>query len=520
MPYDVTGKTPEQLAADQQRALTDDIFLGEVLGYDFQEDVHRELFEQMPCSVPGKALADFDEKKGSLILWPRGHFKTSATVVRIVRIILNMPDVRILLMSATIKLTQNWLGEIKSHFYGKNPRSGLLQLFGSKWKLTKGSKMGFTVPTRLRMHLKDPTVAVGTPNSVSTGAHCDFFFADDLVNTKNYRKVELQDKLEEDFSNFVPLLDPGGYTVLTGTRYAGFDVYGRRLKKADSTWRVSVKQSRTDDKTWLLFPQRTLADGRKIGLTHDMLDQIMKDDPVMYNAQYMNRIVALNRHIFPVELLLAKTRSKKDERYPRNASAYFAIDLAESDNADTDDSVLAIGRRDANAAIWIEDVIGHTWTPGQFANVIINQAVLLRPEKIFIEKQPGATFFAAFIQNLANEKGINLPIVLVEVSNQKDAKFLLISSLENSFKNDRLFLCAGIRDWDKLEEEFTHFPKGRHDDRPDAIATLVNTLNVTDPKYPQNKFQLNDPFARMLAGDEFEPGPQGGSNMLGDGMVC
>jgi hypothetical protein len=513
MAYDVTGKSVEQLAADQRRALSDDIFLGNVLGYDFQEDIHRDLFAEMPMSVPGKALTDFREDKNNLILWPRGHFKTSATVVRIIRIVLNMPDVRILLMSANVKLTKNWLSEIRSHFRGSAVNSGLLQLFGSKWKLTSGNALAFTVPTRLRT-LKDPTVAVATPNSVATGAHCDFFFADDLVNTKNYRNIELQDKLEEDFSNFVPLLDPGGYTCVTGTRYAGFDVYGRMVKKL-GRWKISVKESR-DVNRKLLFPQRELADGRKIGLTNEFLDAIEKDDPVMYNAQYMNRILAVGRQTFPIELIYGSTKSTKDAGFPANGMCFFAIDLAPSAKAESDNSVIAIGKRDGNGAIWIEDVVGETWTPSQFAIVLINLMVQYRPERIFIPNDTGAAYFVEFLRTLCGEKGVYPPLDLVKSSNTKDAKFIRISSLESAFRNKRAFLCASIRDFDKLEEEFTQFPKGRRDDRPDAIALLVNHLNQVAPVLPRFGFKQRGIFEMP---DE-QPQANTGSNMLGDDFCC
>ena len=517
MAYDATGKTPQQLVADRTRAKQDPFYLAEVLGYDFQQDVHAELFEQMPVAKPGAALKDFSPDKNKLILWPRGHFKTTATVVRIIQIILNMPDVRILLMSANIKLTKNWLAEIRSHFSGKNARSGLLALFGDKWRTVRGNSLGFTVATRERVHLKDPTVGVATPKAVATGAHCDFFFADDLVNTSNYRNIELQDKLEEDFSNFVPLLDPGGYTVVTGTRYSGFDVYGRMIKKADK-WKFSVKESRTADRV-LLFPERVLSDGRKIGLTNDFLDGIEKDDPVMYNAQYMNRIVAINRQMFPRDLILSCVRSRKDQRFPANSFCYFAVDLAEEKNADSDNSVIVIARRDSSGRTWIEDVIGDTWTPSQLATVLLNLVLKYRPAAIFIEKVMGAITFKALVDVLAIEHNIDVRIDIIPMSNAKGAKYIKIGFLESKFKQGKLFLCSSIRDFEKLEEEFVDFPKGRHDDRPDAIATLVNHLNTVAPILPQNRVIMRGPMIGA-PGEEQQQSVSAGERIMGAGWVC
>jgi predicted phage terminase large subunit-like protein len=516
MPYSKAGKTIEELAADQRKAKTDPFFLAEVLGYDFQRDVHAELFEQFVIPQAGKALTDFSPVKNCLTLWPRGHFKTSATVVNIVQIILNMPDVRIMLMSATEALTKKWLAEIKSHFTGNNAKSGLLELFGHKyWQLTTGNAKAFTVPTRVRKHLKDPTVAVASPGAVATGSHCDFFFADDLVNTKNYRNIELQDKLEEDFSHFVPLLDPGGYTVVTGTRYSAFDVYGRMIKKGGE-WKISVKAA-YDEAGRLLFPEREVADGRKIGFTRAMLDLIEKDDQVTFNAQYMNRIFSANRQVFPHELILLSTRSNKHVGYPENHTCFFALDLAESSRAEADHSVIAIGRRDANGATWVDDVVGSNWTPAQTATVLLNLVIKHRPAVVFIQKSVGAETFAELVRQMAENHGIALRMDLVKISNQKDAKYIRIAALEGALRNKRLFFCSSIRDFERLEEEFTTFPKGRHDDRPDAIATLVSQLNQS-PIYP--RMRVTQGGWAGVPGEDPEFETSAGERVMGSGFVC
>ncbi len=502
--------------ARKEKAKTDFLYLANVLGYHFQDDVHADLFAQFFKVRKGVAMPNLSEMKNFLILWPRGHYKTSAIEVFIVHIILNMPDVRILIMSANVKLTKQWMAIIKGHFTGKNPQSKLLELFPKLRLVEKGNSLAFTVPTRTRQ-LKNATVSVASPKAVETGSHFDFLFADDLVNTTNYRNTDLQDKLEEDFNHFVPLLDPGGYTIVTGTRYSPSDVYGRIIKRGGS-WHQTVKAS-YDQNGVMLFPQRTIehfGETKVIGFTREQLDQFEKDDQVTFNAQYMNRIFTANRQTFPRELIYGCTRSTKHEGYPRNFSCYFSVDLAESAKSEADHSVIAIGRRDANGATWVEDVVGSNWTPSQFATVLLNKVIEKRPERIFIQKASGAETFAALLRVLAQQYGIEISIELVKISNQKDAKFIRISALEGEFRNNRLFLSAGIRDFERLEEEFTQFPKGRHDDRPDAIATLVGQLNHAMPVFPRMRILQGGLFG--VPGEE--PEQVAGQNMLGFGFVC
>src|SRR6185369_1764441 len=120
----------------RQRALRDGLFLGTfVLGYDFQPDVHGELFDyKLDPSLP---LYDQPIVKDELILWPRGHYKTTARVVQAIQFILNFPDIRIVLMQGTKKLSKGLLAEIKSHFFD-NPKSRLLEFFPEFLLVKKG----------------------------------------------------------------------------------------------------------------------------------------------------------------------------------------------------------------------------------------------------------------------------------------------------------------------------------------------------------------------------------------------
>jgi hypothetical protein len=79
-------------AEARKKCIDDPIFLGQCLGYDVQEDVHRELFDSISLSALLKKL----------VLWPRGHFKTSCVVIYMVWRILRNPNIRILAMQAAV----------------------------------------------------------------------------------------------------------------------------------------------------------------------------------------------------------------------------------------------------------------------------------------------------------------------------------------------------------------------------------------------------------------------------------
>lgn len=65
---DLTARA-EKLAEERERARTDKFFLAnEVLGYNFCEDVHRELFDQFLEMDASKPLLLLDEMKNRLVL--------------------------------------------------------------------------------------------------------------------------------------------------------------------------------------------------------------------------------------------------------------------------------------------------------------------------------------------------------------------------------------------------------------------------------------------------------------------
>lgn len=512
---DSKAKLASELVEQRDRARSDPFFLAKILGYDFQPDVHAEMFSALLRKDRKKAFFTLSEIKKRLILWPRGHFKTSVVVLEIIQTILNYPDVRILIMQANIGLTKGWLREIKSHFTGDNPKSRLPELFPEFCAEKMGTAIHFTVPARKRRHLKEATVTVASPRSVSTGQHYDIFFADDLVHTGNFRSIEQLDKLENEFSHFVPLIDPGGYTVVTGTRYHHADIYGRIIVKNQGEWMTSIKPAYDADGV-LLFPQRQIEDGRTLGFTRAFLDGVEHDDPETFSAQYMNRIIAIGRHLFPEDLILKSVKpTVGNKEYPAAGACYFAVDLATGTKSTSDHSVVAIGKHGSDGRIWVIECIGGAWSPSTLAEMILKLALAHRPQCVLVEKSPGAEFFIEYLQSLIQQRGMVLQVAPLPVKSTKDAKYSRIAVLEGALKANRLVFGAGISDFERFKDEFVQFPKGRHDDRPDAVALLMGFFTQNANFAPAPITFRQAPFVQLAHENETPVG----SSVMGFGFA-
>jgi predicted phage terminase large subunit-like protein len=464
---------------ERERARTDKIYLAEVLGYDFQADVHSDLFANYLQIDPTKILQDQDTVKDRLVLWSRGFYKTTSVVVEIIQLILNFPDIRILLMQGTVKNTRLLLKEVKSHFDGTNFRSRLQKLFPEFCSPDKrlGAADQFTVPARKRMHLKEPTVLVASPKSVKAGQHFDAGFFDDLINEQNYKNPELVQKAIDDFNHYVPLIDPGGYRYVTGTRYIFGDLYEWIIRHNEKkNWKITIRacwKVGPDGTKTVLFPQRRLPDGRLIGFTLEMLEQFQRDDPGMFAAQYLNMPIAEGERLFTEALLLGAVRSPKAENFPVLGGSILFIDLAASRTNESDHSVILCGRQDGLGRMYACDIRGAKFTPLQLAHATIEMALLHRPLKILVEGTASGTYFVEYLKVIALDRGIVLPVDTIKVSNQKDAKYLRIASVEGVIREGKLFFFPGLPNWESIVEQFTTFPRGRHDDEIDTISLMT-----------------------------------------------
>src|SRR5947209_120458 len=107
----------KKLTELRHKARTDHMYLARLLGFDgFQEDVHKALFDCFVKKDRKKAIEQQDKVKDRLILWPRGHYKTTAVSVDIIQWILNFPNITIGIMTAEMEAAKQRLGEVKDKF--------------------------------------------------------------------------------------------------------------------------------------------------------------------------------------------------------------------------------------------------------------------------------------------------------------------------------------------------------------------------------------------------------------------
>jgi phage terminase large subunit-like protein len=213
-----------------------DILAEMVLGYTIAPRLHRRIL-----------LHQLRHKK-SLTLIYRGAGKTTVgTITKAIHLILQDPNVRILITSKTAKNAEDFLKEIKGHFEA-NER--FREIFGdfvgdNRWDQSAIEVKGRTRPA------KEPTInTVGMGGAIAS-KHYDVILADDLVDEENSRtKVQREHMLEWHYKVLTPTLRPPhdefpyrGQMHYLGTRFHYEDLYGHLTQGSSDGSGAELKDS-------------------------------------------------------------------------------------------------------------------------------------------------------------------------------------------------------------------------------------------------------------------------------------
>lgn len=519
--------------AERLQCKLDPLYLGDVLGFDFQENPHRMLFKQfVPMQQPLVDISRLDEAfKKRMILWSRGTFKTSCTIVAILQTILNYPNVRICFLTGSDDLAKRQLLRLRQLF--ERPGERFKYLFpefvyqSHQNKRTKewvdsidelGTQHDFTVPARTSIIFAEPTFAISTARAAKAGSHWDFIFVDDLVNETNYRSAKMLDRTYEDYLNLVPLLEPSGYIVVTGTRYVFDDPYERIQENAKKTgdatvWKFSIRDCWSsncancgcpdvfhdcdvnilqpqctkcgsacsgfvsDGTTGTLFPPATTKTGRSIGHSLAFLQaQKAELGAANFANQYENRPIAASEQIFTETLIGAQTLFDI-QQIPNyfSGSTFVVGDLADSEGDERDQSVLYICRK-YQGNIFVFDCRYGRWSSSQLVDNIMNVLIdpVCRPAIVYLEKTLGSNHLNDLVLARATQLGMpKVPLQWIKVGNQKGAKHQRILHVEEALKSKRLWLYAGMPGYQQLVDQLIKWPRIKHDDHADCIGRVI-----------------------------------------------
>lgn len=492
----------------------------QILDLKLVEDVHGPICDFFVKKDPSKPLLfDQSETRDRLLLYPRGHYKTSIDIADAIQWGLAFPNMRLSINSGTVQIGAAMLKVIKDHFTFNEK---LLKLF-PEYRLTgtAGTQYQFTLPSRTDLSKKEPSYSVSTARSVKAGWHYDVIKFDDMVNEQNYNTPELLQKTIDQFNDIRPLVDPGGYRDVIGTHYSFSDLY-QWIKDNNKSkqWHVLQKPAATKPfgpNSTILFPYNRA--GEKM-FSYEQLKAIQDENEYKFNCQYLLDPTPTESASFTPELIISRTISPKfirmlrptmEANLQRVGRVFCTWDLAHTDNEDSDFSVGAAGWYDTDGRLYIVELQVGKWQPNELALNIIQMARNWRAYlvKVGIDKTAGGVFLELGLRNYMDQFNFYFPIEWLKMANVKKRKEKAILGLQPLLKQGQLFFASNLNHFDELVRQFTRFPHYSKRDIPDAISMLLNFRTNVDTYNEQ--FQYNPEPMEITASIE--------DGLLGSGIV-
>jgi predicted phage terminase large subunit-like protein len=393
-----------------------------------------------------------------------------------------------------------------------------------------GTMHHFTVPCRTNKTLPEATFTLATPESVSSGIHAELVYCDDLVNNTT-KTVEAHKKAFQNYLDVLPLVQPTGFLFVSGTRYKGGqppDAYGQIMQRAstESRWKYLVEDCfSTNCKTVLsdgticgrpeCFHDRTVnvlqgpsipeipgqpcpgfqSDGVVVpycpvvkcrdgeyGYTLDFLRMQQSESAEFFALQYMNdpSLIQKSKAVFNETILGRQTLHTQqqilDKFPPAFSQVYLMVDPAYSSaefGEHRDETViLAFSKRGGDIIFW--NAWFGQWAARERTQKIVAALHAVRPKDCFIESNLNAESAEILIVDAARAAGLaQVPIRARVPKRQKGARTIRMEAAAQLFDTGRVWLYAGLPNYEKLVRQAVEYPEGVHDDHIDCLAQAV-----------------------------------------------
>lgn len=296
----------------RRRALSDlYFFTREVMGFkDLYKPLHGPLCE----------LLQNEGVSRRLILYPRGHFKTTICSVSYpLWLLANDPNRRISLCSKAAHKAEENLEEIVAR--ARRPKFQFLfsKTVGNPddWPVCRKDKV--RIP-RTGMTTGPSIAAYGTESS-EVGRHFDHMILDDIVDNDNVNSQPVRDGVWQWFGRQLSVLDPASILTVIGTRWHWDDPYSRIQKQL-------VTYEKNKNVGWYTDKRKAIENGRCIfptRFTVEELNEIRKvQGDYIFSCFYFNEPAGEDMNPFDL-------RKMKWISYPKsqpNAWTYILVDPA------------------------------------------------------------------------------------------------------------------------------------------------------------------------------------------------
>lgn len=442
-----------------------------------EDGLYQPAFSDTPSllDVHDTLSEKFDERLNQfLFLMPRGTFKSSVVTIGFsLQMILNDPDVRILIDSETFAKAKAFLAEIKGHLEGNEAFREVYHTLYSSYpdakkrdQIWSDSQLNISARKRQR---KEATLSCGGVDVTKNGMHYDLIIMDDLHSELNTANKEQIEKVVTHYKLAYSLLDPGKPLIVIGTRWDYNDVYQHILDSEVDNFNVLIRKAHNPDGS-LFFPER---------LTEEFLQKTKQTQgSYIFSCQYENNPVDNESATFKRSSLI-RTDWELVKDMPINW--YLSVDPSYS-GPYSDYAALVIAGMDQQRQIYVRHVLRQKMTYADIIENIFDLYNRFQPRQVIIETIAAQKSIMYELNNEQKRRSSWLP--LTEIRSRTKSKEERIRALAPFYEFSHVFHIKQCPQLEELEYELIHFPKGTHDDVIDALATI---LEVAKPAGSSNR---------------------------------
>jgi predicted phage terminase large subunit-like protein len=492
IPKEITG-IERELETVKVFCKTSLLFLSrEIFDKWFTFRTHARIANFFIQKNPTLKIYEQDETKQRVLLYPRGSFKSTLNIVDAVQFCINWPDVRVIVLTAEVKLAESFVAELKQYFkILKNGKPTIFQRLFPEFCITNyGSEDEFICPCRTPGDdsSREPTVWASSILSNLPGYHCDLMVLDDSVNDRNSATAILIDRVNTKVDYAESLIDPGGYVNYVGTIYSSKDLYTHVQEHTlnPDDLKVMLKPAMWPKKAAEGKPEKDMqpADWELL-FEFDKLGKPQLDFAFLarkkfrnfsaFQSQYMLSASGVNQVKFSKELLIDRTLNP--DQLPVNMVFYTFWDFAYGLEKKNDYSTGAAIGLDEEGRAFVVEMVRARMKDSELAQAIVDLHKKYQSRLVHIENSNGAQLLETTIKNTAEKAGLShIPLDFFKVDRTLNAKARRIWALEPLLAGARLFFNRAIPFIEDLYREFKDFGESSHDDIPDVISQVHRVI--------------------------------------------
>lgn len=484
---------------------------------DITEEEYGDICDYLESLLPGTAkISQWRVKTGrlakmplsfkqqdALFMIPRLTFKTSLIAALCAFAYLLDNGIAITLGRSTTTDAESTLDGIKTHFEGNQTLARAFGNLRDHFRVWTNEKI--TAANRPPGD-REATIDTTGLNTSKTGFHPDLVILDDLVNETNYESAIEMEKAWKKIQAFNPVIERWGTTLVVGTRWGVYDVYGRIIKRDEQRVREGKQP------IFRQFIEGAYCKGTQkvrfpTALPEHRIEELrIKTDPKLFASWIFNTARAEGEDIFTLNYIqyvdcefaggpyaeLRLENTVENEAYIRRfgervpLANYLYIDPAPSvdppgmsPNRKRDFTGIVLVGFDPEANYWVLHAEEMKKMPTDRLNQILYLCRTFQPRVVRLEN---ADLDAALMQRELDALGFGTKVISFDprmdrrriLSDAKLAprgftkKAAQIEAMEPILRAGRVFFRRGHTG--PLVQQLTDYPQVQHDDVLDAFS--------------------------------------------------